>query len=80
MAVAMPLRTYRVVLHQDPGSTAWWVTVPALPGCFTQGDTRDQALERAKDAIACHIAGLVADGEPVPEDTAVEMDTVRVEA
>ena len=66
MAVAMPLRTYRVVLHQDPGSTEWWVTVPALPGCFTQGNTREEALTNAREAIRCHIKGLVADREPVP--------------
>ncbi|HVB10938.1 MAG TPA: type II toxin-antitoxin system HicB family antitoxin [Bacillota bacterium] len=73
-------RTSRVVLHQDPGSTGWWVSVPALPGCFTQGDTRTQALERVREAIEVHIAGLLADGEPVPEESAVEMDAVEVEA
>jgi predicted RNase H-like HicB family nuclease len=71
MSATMPrLRTYRVVLEwddEDPENPGWVVTVPALPGCFTQGDTVDQALERAREAIEVHIAGLRADGEPIPE-------------
>ena len=66
MAVAMPLQTYRIVLEWDPDWPGWAVTVPALPGCFTQGKTQAQALKRVREAIEVHIAGLEADGEPVP--------------
>ncbi len=34
------------------------VTVPALDGCFTQGDTMEEALENAKEAIVCYLEGL----------------------
>lgn len=34
------------------------VTVPALDGCFTQGDTEEEALENAKEAILCYFEGL----------------------
>jgi predicted RNase H-like HicB family nuclease len=34
------------------------VTVPALDGCFTQGDTEKEALENAKEAIICYLEGL----------------------
>jgi predicted RNase H-like HicB family nuclease len=34
------------------------VTVPALDGCFTQGDTEAEALENAKEAILCYLGGL----------------------
>ncbi|RMG28207.1 MAG: type II toxin-antitoxin system HicB family antitoxin [Methanobacteriota archaeon] len=34
------------------------VTVPALDGCFTQGDTEQEALENAKEAILCYLEGL----------------------
>ena len=44
------------------------VLVPALAGCFTQGRTIDECRDRAAEAIAVHIAGLEADGEPVPEE------------
>jgi antitoxin HicB len=44
-----------VVLEPDEQAGGYNVTVPALPGCFTQGDTVDQSLERAKDAIATYL-------------------------
>jgi predicted RNase H-like HicB family nuclease len=34
------------------------VTVPALDGCFTQGETEKQALKNAKEAIICYLEGL----------------------
>ena len=63
----MKLRTYSIVLEPEEGG-GYAVTVPALPGCFTNGKTADEAMEHAAEAISVHIAGLVADGEPVPEE------------
>ena len=70
--------SYTVVLHPDPESGGYGVEVPALPGCFTQGRTREEALERAREAIGVHIAGLRADGEPVPEERE-QPELVRVQ-
>ena len=52
---------FDVVLEQDEGGV-WVVTVPALPGCFTQGDTRDEALLNAKEAIQLHLESAT----PIP--------------
>ena len=60
--------TYTIMLDPDPDEEGYVLTVPALPGCFTQGETVEEAIERAKEAIQCHIEGLIADGEPVPEE------------
>lgn len=50
--------------------------VPDLPGCVVTGRTREQTIERMRDAIALHIEGLRADGEPVPEPvTSAELVT-----
>jgi len=46
----------------------YFVTVPALPGCFTRGSTIEECTERAVEAIETHIAGLRANGELVPEE------------
>ena len=56
---------YPVIIHKDPDSD-YGVTVPDLPGCFTAGDTVDDAIVQAAEAIECHIEGLVLDGETVP--------------
>ncbi len=71
-------RTFRVVLEWDSEGSLWTVSVPALPGCFTQGATREEALQRASEAIATHIEGLRADGLPVPEDVPVELGSIAV--
>ena len=43
-----------------------------LPGCFSAGDTLDEALENAKEAIECHIEGLLMDEEFVPIPQTIE--------
>jgi antitoxin HicB len=63
----MPMRTYTIVLEPEE-SGGYFVTVPALPGCFTQSLTLEEGQARAAEAIEVHIAGLVADGEAVPEE------------
>ena len=63
---------YTVVLapETDPRGRGYNVRVPALPGCFTQGDTVEEALAMAKDAIEVATRGLIEDGEDVPEGDA----------
>lgn len=64
--------TYRVLLNKEPegGYTA---TVPILPGCVTYGETLDEALEMAKDAIALYLESLNAHNDPIPtEDNTFE--------
>jgi predicted RNase H-like HicB family nuclease len=62
------MREYTVVLDPDDRGRGYTVLVPALPGCITQGRSREEALSRAREAIAAYIASLEADGEPVPEE------------
>ena len=61
------MRTYTIVVEPEEDGD-YYVTVPALPGCFTRGSTIEECQARAAEAIEVHIAGLVADGEPVPEE------------
>jgi antitoxin HicB len=61
------MRTYTIVVEPDQDG-GYFVTVPALPGCFTRGSTIEQCRERAVEAIEVHLSGLRADGEPVPEE------------
>jgi predicted RNase H-like HicB family nuclease len=61
------VRTYTIVVEPEEGG-GFFVTVPALPGCFTRAATVEQCQERAIEAIEVHIAGLRADDVPVPEE------------
>lgn len=54
--------------------------VPSLPGCLTFGDTVEEALEMAKEAIDVYIESLIARGKEIPiEEDQIEA-TVTVEA
>ncbi|MCL4441151.1 MAG: type II toxin-antitoxin system HicB family antitoxin [Firmicutes bacterium] len=46
----------------------WTAEVPALPGCVTWGNTREEALERIKEAIELFLEVLTEEGKPIPED------------
>lgn len=61
------MRTYSIVVDPDPEG-GYAVTVPALPGCITQGETIDECLANAKEAIALYLEDLAASGEPIPEE------------
>lgn len=61
------LNSRKVLLFQDEDGY-FIVEVPSLPGCISQGETREQALENIKEAIDLHIEVLQDRGEPVPED------------
>ena len=59
---------YTIILHPDVEEGGYTVTVPALPGCVTQGETLEEAIAMAKDAIRLYIDTLIADGVSVPEE------------
>jgi predicted RNase H-like HicB family nuclease len=61
------MRTYTIVVEPEEGG-GYFVAVPTLPGCFTHGRTIEECRTRAVEAIEVHIAGLLADGELVPEE------------
>lgn len=66
--------SYKVILEYNEGY--YTVTVPALPGCVTQGRTKKEALERAKEAIQDYLESLQKDGLAIPKD--VELVEVAV--
>ena len=62
---------FPIVIHKDRNSV-YGVTVPDLPSCFSAGDTLDDAIDSAHEAIACHLEGLLMDGETIPEQSPLE--------
>ena len=62
---------YTVILEPNQDETGYTATVPALRGCISLGDTLDEALENAKDAIELWIRMARNKGEPVPQDFTV---------
>ena len=61
------IRNYRIVLRKEPEGS-YTALVPSLPGCITWGETVEQAIAMAKDAIEGYIAVLQEDGGLIPDD------------
>lgn len=63
---------YPVVIHKDSDSD-YGVTVPDLPGCFSAGESVDDAISCVTEAIECHVEGFLIDGEDVPVSLPMEV-------
>ena len=61
------MRRYTILVTPEDG--AYVVDVPALPGCYSIGDTLDEAIQNAQEAIALYLETLKSRGEPIPEET-----------
>jgi predicted RNase H-like HicB family nuclease len=68
-------REYDVVLTRE-AEGGFSVTVPALPGCASQGGTRGEALSMIREAIEVYIESLVAHDNPIPGPVEIELVTV----
>ena len=66
------------VLFEPAEEGGYVVFCPALPGLVTEGDTLEQARERAKEAIEGYIESLLKNGEPVPPDKVISLDPVKL--
>jgi len=63
---------YPILIEEGTGSTAFGVVVPDLPGCFSAGDTLDEAVEAAKEAAAAWIDAALDRGMPVPAPSTLQ--------
>lgn len=59
-------RRFKVVLEWNKEEEGYTVTVPALPGCITEGDTIEETLANAKEAITSYLKALEKLGRPIP--------------
>jgi predicted RNase H-like HicB family nuclease len=67
---------FPIILEAD--ADGYYVSCPTLQGCYSQGDTYEEAVTNIKDVIRLHIEDRLADGEEIPEPVAVSLSTVEV--
>ena len=60
------MRTYRLSVVIEKDSDGYFAYCPELQGCYTQGDTYEEVLEKVKDAMKLHIQDRIASGEEIP--------------
>lgn len=63
---------YPIAIEPGNDATAWGVVVPDLPGCFSAGDTLEEALIQAEDAVTTWIAATLDAGGAVPQPSGIE--------
>jgi len=70
MAKKQRVKIYKYSALFEPAEEGGFVvTIPALPGCVTEGDTFEEAVEMAKDAVKCYLGSLRKHKEPIPEES-----------
>lgn len=62
---------YIALVHKDK-DTSYGVSFPDVPGCISAGDTFEEAISNAAEALAGHFAMLRADGDSVPRPRSIE--------
>jgi predicted RNase H-like HicB family nuclease len=62
---------YPIFIHKEKDSD-YGVIVPDLPGCFSAGNTIEDAIKNAHEAIECHLEGLLLDSEAIPLQQPIE--------
>ncbi len=71
--------TYRILLKKEPEG-GYTVSAPSLPGCVTYGDTIEEAVEMAREAIELYLESLREHGEEIPTEEDTLEYTLSVEA
>jgi predicted RNase H-like HicB family nuclease len=63
------MKSHTYTIHLEPAEEGGYVvTVPALPGCITQGDTLEEAVAMAEDCVRGFLEALVKAGQPIPTE------------
>ncbi len=69
---------YTILIHKAEEG-GFWAEVPALPGCYSQGETVEETISNTREAIELHISCMKEDGEEIPGDSEFIISRVRVE-
>jgi predicted RNase H-like HicB family nuclease len=65
------MKQYVALIHKDHGSD-YGVSFPDFPGCISAGKTLDEARSLAQEALAFHAAGMIEDGDDIPDPSSLE--------
>ncbi len=68
--------TLPIIVEGD--GDGYFVTCPALQGCYSQGDTYEEAIANIKDAIRLHIEDRMAEGEEIAQPDSVSLSTIEI--
>ncbi len=72
------MKTYRFSVIIEKDKEGYFAFCPELQGCYTQGDTYEEAVENIKDAIRLHVEDRIEEGEDIPQPESVSITTMEV--
>ena len=67
-----------VIIEKD--SDGYFAHCPSLQGCYTQGETYEEALQNIEDAVRLHIQDRLASSEPIPSSERISLTTLDISA
>lgn len=67
---------YTVILERESDG-GYVVSVPVLPGCVSQGDTKEEAMANIREAVDLYVEDCLAAGDPIPQEDSREYVELR---
>lgn len=67
---------FPIIIEQD--NEGYFATCPELQGCYSQGNTYEEAISNIKDAINLHLQDRISEKEEIPTTKSVSLSTVHV--
>ena len=67
---------FPIIIEQD--SEGYFATCPELQGCYSQGDTYEEAISNIKDAINLHLQDRIAEKEEIPTTKSISLSTIHI--
>jgi len=74
------MKNYRLSIIIERDENGYFVFCPELQGCYSQGETYEEALGNIKDAVKLHLEDRIQSGEELPEAKSLSLSTIEVAA
>ncbi|KHO48143.1 MAG: hypothetical protein QT00_C0001G0156 [archaeon GW2011_AR5] len=72
------VQTFKVSIVVEKDKNGYYAYCPELQGCYSQGDTYEEAVENIRDAIKLHIEDKLAEGEEIPQSEITSIANIEV--
>lgn len=72
------MKNYHFAVVVEKDKDGYFAYCPELQGCYTQGETHEEAIANIKDAIKLHVEDRLANNEPVPTSEVVSLSALEV--
>lgn len=76
--VSVRSRVYRFSVVIEKDKDGYFAFTPELQGCYSQGDTYEEAMENIRDAVVLHIEDRLESGEEIPQPESVSLTSLEV--